>query len=451
LDLEPARRTAFLDEACAGDRLLRQEVEALLANEEQEPEFLELPALEVAASVLAGQETQAAPEPLPAGLHIGPYRIVVPVGGGGMGEVYRATDTRLGRDVALKFLPAGSARDPEALKRFQREARAASALNHPNICTLHDIGEHEGQPFLVMELLEGQSLKERVASGSLPPGEVLELALQITAALEAAHSKGIVHRDIKPGNIFLTGPKGRPGQAKILDFGLAKLLSEPFRGGEAAPVAAQPVAAAEMTISLPGRTMGTVAYMSPEQARGEEVDARTDLFSLGVTLYQVATGALPFQGESPELTLEAILARAPVRPRERKPGVSHELERVILKALEKDCAARYQTAAELCADLERLRAVPRRARWPVAATAVMVLVVAAAIGVRWGWFGAQPQTPELTPRQVTANPVEDPVVRAAISPDGEYLAYADLTGIHVRRIDSGETRSIPPQEGYCFR
>ncbi|MEK7404392.1 MAG: serine/threonine-protein kinase, partial [Acidobacteriota bacterium] len=271
---------------------------------------------------------------------------------------------------------------------------------------------------------------------------------QIAAALEAAHAKGIVHRDIKPGNILVT-PRG---QAMILDFGLAKLLSEPFSGGDGASGTAPPAAPAETTISLPGRTMGTMAYMSPEQARGEEVDARSDLFSLGVTLYQMTTGMLPFQGASPELTLEAILTRQPLRPRERNPAVPPELEQIILKALEKDRAARYQTAVELGADLERLQRPSRAARWPLAALAA-ALLMAAIIGLRFGWFRPQPNgsAVELTPRQVTANPREDPVVRAALSPDGNYLAYPDLTAIHVRRIDTGETRSIPPPPGCCFR
>jgi serine/threonine protein kinase len=210
LRLEGRERAAFLEEACAGDEALQREVESLLAWEQPAERFLTSPALEL----LTAPGAPAEPERLPAGLEIGPYRIEAHLGGGGMGQVYQARDARLGRDVAMKFLPAASAQDPEALKRFQREARAASALNHPNICTLHDIGEHDGQPFLVMELLEGQSLKERLQAGPLPPGEVLDLALQITGALEAAHSKGIVHRDIKPANIFLKAPRRQPMRAE---------------------------------------------------------------------------------------------------------------------------------------------------------------------------------------------------------------------------------------------
>ena len=446
LELAPPRRSAFLDQACAGDLLLRREVAALLACADRADAFLEVPALEMAGSVpdreLDGEEL------LPAGAEIGPYRIVAALEAGGMGQVYRARDTRLERDVALKFPPAGMSTDAQALKRFQREARAASALNHPNICTLHDIGEHDGAPYLVMELIEGQSLKQRLAAGPPPLGEVLELAVQISDALQAAHSRGIIHRDIKPGNLFVT----LRGQAMILDFGLSKLLAEPAPPPEADPGDVGLVPSSEESISRAGAVLGTAAYISPEQARGEEVDARGDLFSFGVTLYQMMTGTLPFQGDTPELVVEAILTRQPLRPRERNPAIPPELERIVLKTLEKDRTARYQTAAELRADLERLRPAPRAARWPLAVAAALLLaLVGTAIGIRHGWFGAQPQTAELTPRQVTANPAEDPVVRVGISADGQYLAYTDLTGIHVRHIDTGETRSIPPEEGFCFR
>ncbi|MEK7406163.1 MAG: serine/threonine-protein kinase [Acidobacteriota bacterium] len=451
LRLEPAQRAAFLKQACAGDDPLRAEAESLLAYEEQMRQFLAVPALEMATSAPAPQESPSGPESLPAGLQVAPYRIVAPLGAGGMGEVYRARDTRLERDVALKFLPAQSARHPQALERFQREARAVSALNHPGICTLYDIGEHEGQPFLVMELLEGQSLKERLAAGPLPPGELLKLAVEITDALEAAHSKGIVHRDIKPANILVTGPKGRPGQAKVLDFGLAKLLSEPRRSAEEA--AGDPAPAGEETITRLGTAMGTAAYMSPEQARGEAVDARSDLFSFGVTLYHMATGTLPFQGGTPGARMEAILTQSPAAPRTRNPAVAPELERIILKALEKDRAARYQTAAELRADLERLRPVPwRGARWLAAVAAALLVALGVTLtGVRLGWFGTPSSTPVLTQRKVTANPPGDPVIRGSISPDGQSVAYADRAGIHVRRIDTGETRSFPAPEDSCFR
>jgi len=452
LGVEPAQRAAFLRDACAGDEGLRAEAESLLAYEEPLHQFLAVPAVQMAGAALAPQEPHGKPEPLPAGLQVGPYRIVAKLGAGGMGEVYRARDTRLERDVALKFVPAQSAKAPQALERFQREARAVSALSHPNICTLHDIGEHEGQPFLVMELLEGQSLKERLAQGPLPQGELLELAIEITGALEAAHSKGIVHRDIKPANIFVTGPGGgRLGEAKVLDFGLAKLLSEPRTAAEAA--AGGPLPAGEETITRLGTAMGTAAYMSPEQARGEAVDARTDLFSLGATLYQLASGRLPFQGDTPARLLDAILNQQPARLRDLNPALPAELERIILKALEKDRAARYQSAAEMRADLERLRPAPwRSARWLAAAAAVLLLALGLTLaGVRLGWFAAPSSTVELKQRKVTANPPGDPVVRGSISPDGGSVAYADLAGIHVRRIDTGDTLFFPPPRDSCFR
>jgi len=345
--LEPGRRRAFLADACAGDEPLRQEVESLLAAFEQARDFLDTPALEVMAAASSTDEAPAEPQALPAGLRIGPYLILGALGRGGMGEVYQATDTRLGRDVALKFLPEESARDAHALERFTREARAVSALNHPHICVLHDIGEHQGRPFLVLELLEGQSLKDRLAAGPLPPGEVLELALQIAGALEAAHARGIIHRDIKPGNIFLTGA----GHAKILDFGLVKLLWDKPPGLSDASIAT----GEDKAGAISHTAMGTLSYASPEQARGEQVDARTDLFSLGVTLYEAATRCSPFHRATPEATLEAVLQHQPAGVCALNPRIPAGLDRILTKALEKDRTARHQSAAALKADLERLK------------------------------------------------------------------------------------------------
>jgi eukaryotic-like serine/threonine-protein kinase len=365
----PEERHAFLESACGDDEALRREVESLLVNDDLAARFLE-----------SDPETpERSSEPtVPVNEKVGPYLVLEFIQAGGMGEVYKARDIRLDRTVAIKFLPHAFAADPAALERFQREARATSTLNHPRICTIHDLGEYQGRPFFVMEFLEGQSLRDRIAGKPVPIPELLNIAVQTCDALQTAHSRGIVHRDIKPANIFVL-PNG---QIKILDFGLAKLATERYLATVTnAAMLDHDETITGTTLTRPGSVMGTLAYLSPEQARSEEVDERTDIFSFGVVLYQMATGRPAFRGESSAELIGAILHKNPVKPSALNASLPRSLERITLKTLEKDRAARYQSARELLADLEKCQqsaaTAPRTRRWLLASASGAAAALAA--------------------------------------------------------------------------
>jgi eukaryotic-like serine/threonine-protein kinase len=388
------------------------------------------------------------------GQTISHYRIIEKLGGGGMGVVYKAEDIRLHRAVALKFLPGEGLGDQLALGRFRREAEAASALNHPNICTIYDVGEHEGRPFIAMECLEGTTLRHRIAAKPLPSELLLELGLEVADALDAAHSAGIVHRDVKPANIFVTSR----GHAKILDFGLAKQAA---RG--AAPHPDLSVTLDSELLTSPGTALGTVAYMSPEQVRGEEVDARSDLFSFGAVLYEMATGSPPFRGDTSGLIFAAILDKPPASPTRFNPDLPPELERIIAKALEKNPALRYQHASDIRADLKRLqrdsatagshaslppppaKSTRQRTTWVVGAAALLLLAALAGL-----WY-LRTRAPAIAnaSQWVQLTHYSDAASQPAFSPDGRLLAFTHMavdshsaSDIYVISLPDGQPRPI---------
>jgi len=412
-------RARFLDEACGGAADLRAEVESLLAYETASAGFIEQPAADAAARMMVGE--LLTPESI-SGTTVGHFRVSHPIGQGGMGVVYEAEDTKLGRTVALKFLPASVAADPRALDRLVREARAASALNHPNICTIYSVQDGAGSPFIEMERLEGETLRARMTRQRLAIDEIIALTVQMLDALEAAHAKQIVHRDLKPGNVFCT-ERG----VKILDFGIAT------RGPDADA----------------GSVIGTAPYMSPEQARGDTVDARTDLFSLGALVYEMATGQPPFRGDSTAAIRDAVLHDHPVKPRHLNPRLPSSLERFILKALHKNRDERYQSAAAMRTDLQRAQQrTRRRSRALVAALAAVVAVIGGAAIVRYSALGPGDLfNANLRIRQVTHNASEYGVTSGAISPDGARVVYADPRGIHVLSMADGVPRRVGGTDG----
>ena len=453
MQMEKTDRSAFLDSQCASDPSLRIELNELLAAEgEIGSSFLEEPAIAQAAS--RTDHTSV----LPAGTKLGPYVVQSLIGTGGMGEVYRARDTRLDRTVAVKVIPRSLSADPFRRQRFEREARAISALQHPNICTLYDIGSQDGTEYLVMEYLEGETLAERLLKGRLSLDQTVRYATEVADALDGAHRRGIVHRDLKPANIFIT----THGEAKVLDFGLAK-LDEPNASSNVTPDLA--VTAPE-ALTSPGVAMGTVAYMSPEQARGDELDARTDIFSMGAVLYEMVTGKPAFPGKTTAIIFKAILDANPAPPTQVVPALPPQLDQIVEKALEKDRNLRYQHASDMRTDLQRLKrdtessavgtvAVPPRMNRRLWLAISALVVLAIAIGIL-AYRKLIPKTFPFQKFEITQLTSGGSEKIAAISPDGKYVAFVETEGgdasihtkqsLQVMQVAGGQVQILPPAE-----
>jgi len=459
---EAGERAKFLAEACGGDEPLRQEVESLLAGPPEGRDFLEAPALDVAAMALAKDQGDAPPADL-TGRTIAHYRVLEKIGEGGMGVVYKARDLSLRRFVALKVLPPEHVTDPDRRRRFVQEARAASALNHPNIITIHDITREGGTDLIVMEYVEGKTLDQRIGHRGLRVNDVLKYAAQIADALAKAHSAGIVHRDLKPTNIMVN----EDGAVKVLDFGLAK-LTEQIQGDETSSRVT--VDSEGRPITEEGLIVGTVTYMSPEQAEGKKIDARSDIFSLGTVLYEMVTGQRAFQGTSKMSTLSAILHEEPKPASQIARGIPPDLDKLISRCLRKDPAKRFQHMDDVKVALDELNedvdsgqaaaiegtakiaspsAAERQAwkrRW-ILAFAALVAICLLGVGVVWFVKRGVVPPPELTQRRLTMNSSENPVFSGIISPDGKYVAYSDATGIHLKLIETNEERILAQPSG----
>ena len=451
LELEPDKRAAFLDDACAGNEILRKEVEKLLDSDKQEDSLMDSPALQAASEFLV----QPPASRLTPGESIGPYKILSLLGAGGMGEVYRSNDTRIGREVAVKILPSHFSQDPDRLRRFEQEARAAGMLNHPNVVAIYDTGSKNGSPYLVTELLQGEGLDQKLRGHPLPVRKAIDYALQIAKGLSAAHEKGIIHRDLKPGNIFIT----KEGRVKVLDFGLAKLTHP-----EASLSPSAPLENTDLTDT--GVVLGTIVYMSPEQVRGLKVDHRSDIFAFGAVLYEMLSGKRPFSGESQIEVMHAILKTDPSEFLQINPKVPAGLERIVRRCLEKDPDHRFQSTRDLAFALESLSSAsdssvaalraekPIQPAWIISAFFFLATLVLAVFLFRTSGKSAPQSNPDVRRLSIVL-PEHSILNTMAISPDGRRLAYVvnppiGLSKLWLRSLDSTKSEEVPGTEDASF-